>query len=386
MVLIQDPTGLADAPLVISPAGFFVVRLLDGTHTLDQIQVQFLTQFAQVLPRRQLEELVEKLDASHYLDSAAFTCFYDGLVAAYRAAPTRTGRDAASFGAEEDGLTLTLDRLLGGRRLAENPPAGRRLVGLVAPHLDYPRGGPCYAAAYGVLAQAGPVERVVILGTNHFGRGTSVVATGKDFETPLGVTRTDREFLDRLQVRLSADLCRHEFDHLREHSVELQVLVLQHLLGAERFEIVPILCPDPCGPNGMAPYDGEGVDLDVFARALGEVIADHEGRTLIVAGADLSHFGWRFGDECDLDPAFLTQVERKDREALNALVAGDAAAFVTGIRTRDNDTRICSAGCIYALTTAVAGAKAELLGYHQAVDQESGTAVSCSAMALWQAD
>jgi AmmeMemoRadiSam system protein B len=384
MILIQDPTGLATAPLVISRGGFFVVGLLDGKHTLEQIQVQFLTHFGRVLPREQLEEMVGQLDAAHYLATEGFAAYYDGLVANYRAAPVRAGRDAASFGADDDGLDHFLDGLLGGRRLAETRSSGRRLAGLVAPHLDYPRGRPCYAAAYGALAEAGPVDRVVILGTNHFGQGPSAVATGKDFETPLGVTPTDRAFLDRLQNRLGVDLCQHEFDHLREHSVELQVVILQHLLGADRFKIVPVLCPDPCGPNGTAPYDGQGVDLHVFGETLGALVADDEDSTLIVAGADLSHFGWRFGDNCELDVSFLADIERKDREALGALVAGRSDLFLDTIRGRENDTRICSAGCIYALTAALPGIKPELLGYHQAVDRESGTAVSCTAMAMWR--
>src|SRR4029079_11601775 len=118
----------------------------------------------------------------------------------------------------------------------------RHLAGLIAPHLDYPRGTPCYADAYGVLATMPPPKRVVILGTNHFGRASSSVATRKDFQTPLGTTRTDREFIAALEQSCGSDLCEHEFDHLREHSVELQVLVLQHLFGANSFTIVPVLC------------------------------------------------------------------------------------------------------------------------------------------------
>ena len=42
-------------------------------------------------------------------------------------------------------------------------------------------------------------------------------------------------------------------------------------------------------------------------------------------------------------------------------------------------------GCIYALMTALPGTKGELLGYHQASHAESGTAVTCSAVAFWEA-
>jgi AmmeMemoRadiSam system protein B len=223
----------------------------------------------------------------------------------------------------------------------------------------------------------------VILGTNHFGRATAPVATRKDFQTPLGLTRTDGEFLSRLDQRCGADLCAHEFDHQREHSVELQVLVLQHLLGADNFEIVPVLCHDPCGPPGTAPYDGHGVDLRVFAEALGGLIREDDTPTVVIAGADLSHVGRRFGDDRELDADFLREIERRDHEALEQVANNSAGPFVETLRNRANNTRVCSAGCIYALMTALPQARGELLRYHQAVDPEGGTGVTCTAMAFW---
>ena len=72
-----------------------------------------------------------------------------------------------------------------------------------------------------------------------------------------------------------------------------------------------------------------------------------------------------------------------DRQALDALVNQDCEAFAKVLRDRENDTRVCSAGCIYAMMTALPGAKAELLAYHQAAERESGTGVTCAAVAVW---
>lgn len=386
MVLVQDPTGLADGPLIVSPAGFFIMTFFDGRHTLEQVQEAFQAQFGQEVPVDQLEEMAAHLDVAHYLEGSRFDAFYAERVAEYRAAPTRVSRDAEAFGADGRGLGPLIDEMLGRCTVSPKCLGTRRLVGLVAPHLDYPRGTPCYLAAYRALAANGPIDRAVILGTNHFGFGTSVVATGKDFETPLGTTRTDRAFLAELEKACRVDLCEHEFDHLREHSIELQVLVLQHLFGPANFQIVPILCPDACGPTGTAPFDGDGVDLRVFAERLGELVRGRDGNTVVIAGADLSHFGRRFGDECDLEPPFLAEIERKDRESLGALTAGRSDLFLKSIGGRSNDTRICSSGSMYTVATALSGSRVELLGYHQSVDRESGTAVSCSAMALYSED
>src|SRR5439155_17543161 len=107
-----------------------------------------------------------------------------------------------------------------------------RLRALVAPHLDFPRGRPCYGAGYAQLRRAlaggEPPRRVVILGTNHFGRSGSVVATEKDFQTPWGVLPNDRPFLQELQAACGGNLMPYALDHLREHSIELQAVWLHH--------------------------------------------------------------------------------------------------------------------------------------------------------------
>jgi AmmeMemoRadiSam system protein B len=361
------------------------MSLMDGQRTLTEIATHFQQVIGQPVTEDELQEMVNRLDVGRFLDSERFRDHFRSLVAAYQSSPARVSRGTDGYGLGEEGLAVGFNRMLARCELASAGKADRRLAGLIAPHLDYPRGSPCYADAYGLLASTPPAQRYVILGTNHFGRGTGPVATRKSFQTPLGTTPTDGAFLDRLQERLRMDLCRHEFDHQREHSVELQVLLLQHLLGAARFQIVPILCHDPCGPNGTASYDGQGADLQAVARALRDLLEQGDTPTLIIAGADLSHVGRRFGDDRELDHAFLSQVEKQDRRALEALiVAPDGADFVQTLRDHANSTRVCSAGCIYALRTALPGSQPELLRYHQAVDAASGACVTCSAMAFWE--
>lgn len=383
MFVVHDPTGLAEGVLTLSRAAMLILSLMDGERGLDDIQRVFAERAGQAVPREQLEEIVGQLDVAHYLDSPAFAEHLQSLVEDYRSAPARVSANEAALGAEEDGLAPTIDRILASCEVSI-AGARRQLVGLIAPHLDFARGKPGYADAYGLLAVSPPAGRFVILGTNHFGRATGPVATRKDFETPLGTTRTDRAFIETLEAKLGLDLCEHEFDHQREHSIELQVLILQHLLGADNFEIVPVLCHDPCGPNGTAPYDGKGADLREFGEALGELIQTDNVATVIIAGADLGHVGWRFGDADDLNDSFLSEVERKDRQALDAIVTSGRDAFLDTVKRHDNSTRICSVGSVYALMTALPDARAELLRYHQAADKPSGTCVTSSAMAFWR--
>lgn len=378
-IALRDRSGLSNVLLSTSQAALVVMSLMDGRRTCAEIIEEFRAEVGRPLPEHTLGRLLDHLDRAHFLEGPTFEDFYQQRLVAYRAAPMRDMPHAASLGINDDSGE-PFESMIHSRR----PQLVRGTVcGIVAPHLDYARGAPCYIAAYGALRGRRRPERVVILGTNHFGRASSVVATGKDFSTPLGVTRCDTDFLERLESS-AGPLRTYELDHVREHSVELQLPWLQYLFGAEQFTMVAILCPDPCGPTGTAPLFGDGPDLRVFAEALGDAIRTDAADTLIVAGADLSHVGEAFGDEALLDEAFLAHVKRRDEAALEALTRNDPETFRRCIAREDNPTRVCSAGSIYALLTALPEAQASLLEYHQAVDVAAQSCVTCTALVLTQ--
>jgi len=374
LIGLRDSCGLSDVVLTMSAPALHVLSLMDGTRSREEILSGYLQRYQQLLKRETLDNMIDYLQRAHFLDGPSFETFYASLVRAYQEAPRRGMPHAEALGVDAAGTVF--ERMLLDEDAAYHDGTVR---GIVAPHLDYQRGAPCYAAAYGLLRHRPCPDRVVILGTNHFGRCPSVVTTGKDFETPLGVTRPDRTFIERLEGRVGP-LREHEFDHAREHSVELQVAWLQYLFGADAFSIVPVLCHDPCGPGGTAPYDGHGVDLRDFAEALGSLIASDSMDTLVVAGADLSHVGAAFGDERPLDETFLAEVRSNDQTALARLERSGPDDFVDALKARNNDTRVCSAGCVFAAAVALRDARPRLIRYHQAVEPRAHNCVTCCAV------
>lgn len=376
MVLLRDPSALADEALSMSLPALHVLSLMDGERTRDQIREEFLEQTGQALSSETLGNLLDALEESHFLEGAAFDQFYDNLVRDYQDAPTRPMNAIQGLGLNGADLHQGLEEMFAWQK---NGQSRRPIAGLIAPHLDYPRGQPCYQEAYATLAGQTHFERFVILGTNHFGRSTSVVATAKDFETPLGISAVDVPLLEQIEQRCGQSIRKYEFDHQREHSLELQVLLLQHLFSPGSFKIVPLICPSPCGPTGTAPLDGGGVDLKSFAEILGDLIREDDTPTCIIAGADLSHIGRFFGDTADLSDELLSEVRERDEAALAHVQTNDPETFRRSVAAADNPTRICSAGCIYALMTALPEIKPRLLKYHQAVNHEAQCAVTCAA-------
>lgn len=378
MLVLFDRAGYAAGNLGLTQGAFAVCTLMNGENTLDDIREIFAQQFRQELPAVQLVEILNQLDQAGLLDSPLFQVRYEQLVEEYRQAPVRPCRDAPEDG-ELGQVRAELVAMIGQGQASSD---GARVVGLIAPHLDYERGRPCYAETYAQLRGQNDIDRFVILGTNHFGRSPSAVWTAKDYETPLGVVETDRAFIEQLQRRCGANLGKDELDHLNEHSVELQATILQAIHGKGPVKIVPILCPDVCGPAGLDSADGNGVGLARFAEALAEAVREAPGRTCVIAGADFSHIGRQFGDDRDLDEAFLKEVEAADKAVLARIEAGDPAGMIEELLRTDNVYRVCSAGSLYALLRVLAGATVRVLRYHQAVNTDEDTGVTCASAVL----
>lgn len=369
---LQDRSEIAPQSLIVSAAGYFVLMHLDGRHTCADIQAEFQRHTGMALPAEQIAALIAALDDGLMLEGERFEQACAARAAEYRAAPARDNRTRYP---EANELRAQIDRIVA----AGSAAPVKDVRGLVAPHLDYPRGAPCYADAYATLGQAARAERFVILGTNHAGRASTVVATGKDFLTPLGNAETDREFIAKLEDRLGCSLREHEADHLAEHSIELQVHFLQVVMGDSNFTIVPVLCATPAEAGGDGVPTGTRPSVAEFADALGGALAADCRRTVVIAGADLSHVGLRFGDPEPTTPEFLAEVARSDRELLTLLEQREEDEFVRRIGASGNSTRVCSAGCLYALLRALPDRPCRILSYHQATDYENHTHVTCAA-------
>jgi len=262
---------------------------------------------------------------------------------------------------------------------AEDPEFDRPVVGIVAPHLDYGRGGENYAAAYKCFETAAKdrPDRIVVLGTNHFGPGDGVVMSEFGFETPFGIVKPDTNVLERLRDAFGEKLFKDQIDFASEHSIALHLPWIQHLYGD--VPVVAALIPDP--NVGLIADDGERVGTKEFAAALKSILGQAGGRTLFVSSADLSHVGPQFGDQGPVDQKRKHAIEQHDRELLGEYIEG-ADKFLTHVAKVGNSNRWCSIGNMFVAATCAPHATREMVKYEQAADPNGGGMVTSAALAL----
>lgn len=396
LVVLRDPQGIAAEPLIVSLSAVGVLRLFDGEHTLEEIQLAITQATGQIVPADELRGLVARLDRLGYLDSLAYLERRGELSLAYREAPQRAAQFAGqAYPAEPGALRVELNALYdrpGGPGRPDAP--GRLPRGLVAPHIDPQRGGAVYAQAYRHLWGTTP-RRVVILGILHAGGSQPFVLTTKDFATPLGVAPTEAALVAELTSHCDWDPLADEFLHQSEHSIEFQVLLAQHALscGGERpvppeTHFLPILCAFPWqwfAPNGQETVAGEALStgrqrVDRFLEALATLLANDRQEQTIIAGVDFAHVGRRFGDPEPLTDARAADVRDQDRATLERLAAGDRAGFVAETVGERDARRICGFSALYALLGLLPGMSGRRLAYDQSRDTEQGALVSFAAL------
>lgn len=382
----RDPQQYCRTVVYVPAKTASILGLFDGRHSLLDIQEAFARRFGVLLFREQLVEVIRSLDEHLLLDSPRFADRRAEVEEGFRRAKIRSAFLAGqAYPADPDTLRRQLDGYVAGPDgPGETPPnpAAAGLAGLVLPHIDFARGGPCYAWGYRELEGAPPADRYLILGTVHAPISRAFALTRKDFETPLGMAETDQEFVDRLLAGVGEGYLEEEVAHRGEHSIEFQAVFLRHRLPATGpVRIVPILCGSFHRLVEERRSPAEAPEIEAFVAALGGVMASLGGRTVILASADLAHVGPRFGDPRAITPGQLREVGEADREMLAAVEGGDAEAFYRAV-SRDGDRRrICGLPPIYTLLRLLPGARGRVLRYSQWPDPQ-GT-VTFAAVALY---
>ena len=383
-VAIRDSLGLIARPVVVQGEILVLLRLLDGRRTLRDIQETLVRlRGGALVTSDEVRAWLGELDAAFVLDGPRYRAARVKLAAEYARQRVRQAALAGeSYPGRRDLLERELDRILSSAPDAGSLPVAQgTLVGLAAPHLDLAAGAPGYAAAYGLLDPGG-ADLVILFGTGHFLENGYLALTDKDFRTPLGRVRTDRQIVRALRRAAGPAAAPDDLAHRREHSLEFQLLFLQHRLGPD-FALVPILW-------GWFAKDLRRVsrpaDLPGVAEAvalLREVIFRPDRRTLVVAGVDLSHIGPKFGHRRSA-AALRGAAEAHDRRLLEAAGRGDVEGFWAESQRVGDAYNVCGFACLACVLEVLAPVSGRLLAYDMTMEEASRSAVSFAALAFYR--
>jgi AmmeMemoRadiSam system protein B len=269
---------------------------------------------------------------------------------------------------------------------APSSRTGSALRGVLSPHIDYQRGGPVYTWAYRELVERSDAEVFVIVGVAHQPCKNRFALTRKHFDTPLGVARTDLDFVDRIAARAGRSVFDDETAHGLEHSIEFQAVFLSYLLEGRRpFTIVPILVGSfyDLMTAGVDPIESEGVRR--FVEALRAAERDGGKKVAYIGAIDLSHVGPEFGDPDPVDPETLRRLDTFDRAMLGRAVANDPRGWFETAARVGNRWRVCGLAATYTMLHAMGDARGRLLRYDRAVDDRRHCCVTFASVA-YEAD
>jgi MEMO1 family protein len=383
LIGLRDPSGFTEQVALLPIPALDIVSLFDGEHSVAEIHRVIMARHGARAPG--LEDIAgfaARLDDAGFLDSPRFAERRRRIEEAWLASPSRPAAHAGgAYAGDADALRSQIDGFFIHPEGPGHPvslTAPRRLRGLIAPHIDFHRGGPTYAWAYRALLERSDADLFIILGTCHGGMADPFAATLKPYDTPLGPAEVDHGFFEALRRRYRDDLLASETAHRSEHSIEFQVVMLRRLLGHRPFTILPVLASflHESVWTGAAPEADPRVPR--FLDALGESIAGSSLKVCVIAAVDLAHVGPRFGDVEANTPAFLERVAREDRKMLESVTAPDPGAFFASVAADGDSRRICGLSPIYAFLRALPGASGELLRYSQWPDPQ-GTVSFCAA-------
>ncbi|MDY0384354.1 AmmeMemoRadiSam system protein B [Trichlorobacter sp.] len=234
----------------------------------------------------------------------------------------------------------------------------RSVIGVISPHAGYQYSG---STAGRLLAGIEIPRTVVLLGPNHRGTGALAALAPEDgWQTPLGVVPLEKRLsglIQRLIPAVQSDAAAHAL----EHSLEVQVPLLQHL--RPDVSIVPLCLSF-----------GDTVGCELLGKGLAAAIRGFGEPVLILASSDMTHY------------ESAETAKQKDMQALKKVLALDAEGLLEVCRLR----HITMCGVVPAAVMLVAArelgaTQAELVAYTTSgeVTGDLSEVVAYAAVSVW---
>ncbi|MFL5328878.1 MAG: AmmeMemoRadiSam system protein B [Gemmataceae bacterium] len=380
-IVVWDNRRITHRNVRLSQVEFTWAQLLDGRLALSDLQQQAtLLAGGSAVALEHVAAMVAKLDDALLLESPKFLQYLQG--------PVRDPSCIGCYAGEPDALHKQIDGLFtgpGGPGPIETAPPefadGGPLRALLVPHMDFGRGNVTYGWGFKDLFERTSARLFVIIATSHYSTERFTL-TRQHFRTPLGTVETDQKYVDRIVQHYGDGLFNDPVAHLPEHSIELEVVILQHLYRDEPFRIVPLLC----GSFGDAVQFGRSPrmlpDISRMVTALQQAEAEAGERICYVISGDLAHIGPKFSDPQPVAEPFLTHSKSQDDRIVARAEQVDADGYFTVIAEEGDRRRICGLPPTWLTLAASNPKRGKLLHYGRFIHPQGYESVSFASMAF----
>jgi AmmeMemoRadiSam system protein B len=255
---------------------------------------------------------------------------------------------------------------------------------VLAPHIDYARGGVSYGWAFKELFEHSQADLFVIVATSHHSPARFTL-TRKHFRTPLGLVETDGGFIDRLVSHYGDGLFDDEWRaHFPEHSVELEVVLLHYLYQQRPFRIVPLVVGSfhDCIHRDRTPAETD--DIARMVRALRAAERETPGKVCYVISGDLAHIGPKFDDPLPVAEPQLSHSRAQDQLLAERAAAVDPDGYYRVVADENDERRICGLPPTWLTLSAATPSSGRLLAYDQYVEPRGRESVSFASVAFYR--
>ena len=228
-----------------------------------------------------------------------------------------------------------------------------KIYGVICPHAGFVYSGPVACHSFYSLS-ASSSKLAIIVGPNHYGIGQNVASmVDVSWKTPLGLVEVDSDSV--LELREHLDILETDsFSHSKEHSIEVQIPMLQDVFSDE-MKILPI-----------SLINQEQKTATLVGSAIAKIAQEKDA--LLIGSSDFTHYEENeFAHRQDLaliDPILKLDVDEFYKILYERKVTACGFGAIASIMTACKELGATEGKLLkYATSGDVSGDKSSVVGY-----------------------
>ena len=181
--VVKDTLGLINKPVLLYGDILEFVTLIDGRRNVRDIQLELIRhREGMLVSSEEVNQILVELDYLFLLDSDQYRQERDRIISDFADLEVRSAALAGRAYPDSLGaLQAYLESLFQQGSNTINRPEGKRIVALVAPHIDLSVGKDVYAKTYGFIRELSP-KNIILFGTGHSILDHLISITEKDYD------------------------------------------------------------------------------------------------------------------------------------------------------------------------------------------------------------